>query len=289
MDDTSFTSGDIAAAATAAPAEASPASAPSTATPPGSGSDKPAGASSSPEEGPVPYARFREVNDERRQYDERLRRVDWAERLDREKVERALQLADRYERDKPGLYRELEPIVRQPTAPEPDLVTEDGRRLYSAEQAAKLVQFQLDQALAEQAQKFDARFGPIEQRDRQAQSAHQLETQISEAAQWPGFMDHLDEITAAVTEANRAGRRVDLKDLYIQIAVPKQIAKLTADDKTRREQERRALLDEMNTTAASGRSEVNPTRTPAARQIPNRDKSFGQLIRESVAEVASKR
>lgn len=271
MTDTLFTSDDIAAVATPPAADPSPA-APASPTMPTPAPTVPAKTTRSTEDtrGPLPYDRHEAIlRTTRDGYETRLKSTAWAERLDRQQVERAMALADLRERDPRRLYDELTPIVRTPDAPTPDLQTEDGKRLYSAEQAAALVRYELDRAFTERDQQVEARFGPIEARERQARTDQQLNTQIETATQWPGFTDHLDAVTEAIGQANADRRVLSLADAYIQVVVPKL-----------RDTERRAILKEMDTTSAAATGDVNPGRIPSARQVPDKDKPLTQLIAE---------
>lgn len=273
MDDTHISSDDIAVASQPAADPSSAAPAPLTSTTPASTVPAEPSRTTEDSRGPLPYDRHEAIlRTTRDGYETRLKSTAWAERLDRQQVEEALKLADLRARNPRQLYDELTPLVRTPTAPAPDLQTEDGRRLYSAEQAAALVRYELDRTLAEHDKSLEARIGPIEAAREQAATTERLQTQIDTASQWPGFMDHLDAVTAAVTAANAERRVLTLQDAYIQVVVPKL-----------RETERRAILAEMDTTAAATSEPINPGRPPRANRVADKDKPLTQLIAEEYA------
>ncbi len=110
-DTTDITSGDIATASKEASAEASPAPASQKPTATADASPTASPAASEPTKdayGPIPWERHELIlNNTRREYDGKLGKLSWAERLDRSKVERALQLADLYEQRPDALAEQL--------------------------------------------------------------------------------------------------------------------------------------------------------------------------------------
>lgn len=279
MDDT-FTSGDIAAAAkeSAAPAEASPAPQPTEpTTPPASATTTPgAQPDATKPEDRIPIADHKRVLETtRRDYDAKLNRLSWAERLDRDRVERALALAEQYERQQRQ--------VQTPERPKPNLQTEDGRQLYDAEQAAALVRYEVEQAVREMKEQFIGRLSPIEQTFAQGQQAAAIDAQIASASQWPDFDKHVDAITEVIADANERGERITLEQAYIRVAVPK-----FAQSREQLEpQIRKAILDELNTTSAAVKDTVNPSRRPPASPKADSEKSLTEMLQEEYAARAS--
>lgn len=281
MSDDTFTSGDIAAAASeaAAPAEASPA--PQTADP--SKADAPptaaptAVADATKPTGGIPEDRHKDILEKtRREYESKLSRLSWAERMDPERVERALRLADEHERQR------LASSTPQPKAPEPDLRTEDGRPLYSAEQAAALVRYEVEQASKALEDRFAQRFGPIEQSYHHGQQAAAIDAQIEEASAWPQFSDHLDAITDVIAQANSRGERVTLEQAYMRVVLPK----LASAREETLAAGRKAALAELEQSSAAVRDTVDPSRKPAASAKKDSDKSLTEMLEEEYAARA---
>lgn len=275
-----FTSDDIAAVA-----ESQPAGAPSAPhTPEASTTETPpiaaAGSAESPQDkrGSMPMDRHEAVlANARREYESKLARLSWAESLDPNSVARALALAELREAERGnGNGRTAE-------APVPDLKTEDGLPLYSATQAAALVRHEVQQAVEALRRDYDAKLTPLEQRSRQADVQEGLLAQIDKARAWAGFTDHIAEIAEALESASQRHEYLSLHDAYINVVVPK----LVASKESLMAEARKANLDEINKTTQQVKGDFNPGRSPSASHKADKDKSWGELIEETVSRLSA--
>lgn len=248
-------------------------------------------AATPPEPGPVPYPRFHEVNEERSRFKADLDKLAWARSIPETQAPVIAEFYQRFAGDPMGtLLGEVEAIAqadpryaqavksaaarwlganrqaRDLPMPEPDLETQDGRPLYSAAQAQKLMEWResrLQQQMAKQVQ-------PLEQFVKQAQ-IQQVRGEIQQQAQswaqqtfneWKGkphFVEYKAQIAQLMQERN-----IGLGDAYAEVLVTQVLPKLSA-------QERSAVVAQMQTKAAAGTA--SPARTPAASAQPA--KTFG--------------
>jgi hypothetical protein len=214
------------------------------------------------EPGPIPYPRFKEVNDKWTTASKELESLGWAKGVDPSLAQSAIQLLTRAQQNPLAFTEELESLRDHPqfgpqlrswaartlgfrnqprqempvaeTMPEPDLVFEDGRKAYSAEQLQKRDQFLLRQWES----KIDEKIQPLarkgEQVDRivaekefaaiQAKSQADAQSEIeSLKQQYPQFWEHRDRV-AEVMEANprytlsQAWAEVFVKDVGPKLA-----------------------------------------------------------------------
>lgn len=202
------------------------------------------------------------------------KRVDdlaWARGYDPDVVRRAVTMMEQQERVRGE--RAQTPPEPQPDAKDPA----SGELFYSPRQAALWAAWRADQIVSEKVKELEGRFGPIEQRFAQNDKQESLSRQIENAAQWPAFADHVDEITAAIVEANQQKRKLSLEDAYIRIVVPK----LAASKEVTLAEAKKAVLAEMNDTNNAAKDDLNPGRQPGSSR-----KSYDQMTtREIVAET----
>lgn len=219
-----------------------------TSTGPGtSGSDAPL-----PEGQPVPYDRFKTVN-------ERANRLAWAESHDPGEVEEATKLWRWFDQDPQGAYDYLTGAMRRgghlpPAAPAPQpgstprftdpstgrplpdvIIQETGQKFYSAEQADKLTDWKAAQ--------LEERIKAIEGSSLQTQTQQQARAMLAEAERWEGFRESAQEIY----DAMRKDKRLSLEGAYRRVVVPRlgQIA-------------RAAVIREMQGKADGGSGALNP-------------------------------
>ena len=294
MADDTFTSGDIAtaekssAAASPAPQTPAPETTPPAATVP-AGTPETAAAD---KHGPVPFERHEAVlSSTRREYDEKLSRLSWAERLDAERVTRALALQELYENDADGLYEALSKRRAPVSAePQPDSKSaETGELFYSPQQAAKWAVWEANRIVDERMKELDQRLGPIESERAQTKRTEGYIAQIDEAQTWKGFSENIEAVTAALAAAKEAGKPISLKDAYIQVVVPT-LGVTEADlRKTLEPEIRKAILAEINSTTQRATSDLNPTRMPAGERKANKDRSLKDLVSETAQELSAAR
>lgn len=282
MNDTDFTSGDIAQAEKPA-VEAPPAS---------TTQEKPATADASTtvspgttekptdQFGPIPWERHELIlNNTRRGYEDKLHGLSWAEQLKREEVEQALALRELARRDPAALVQHLS--KRSENAPSADARDERGEAFYSPQQAAALARYEVQKAIGELRAELGDRLTPIESERIQSKQYESLSNQIQAASAWPGFGDHLDAITEAIAQANTRREELSLHEAYIKVVAPK-----LADASATREAElKKKWLAEQWDTSARAKADINPQRLPAATRKPNKDKSFPEIIAETREEL----
>lgn len=244
----------------------------------------PAGASSSDATGasgaddqPVPYARFKEVN-------EKYSKLKWAEDFgdsDPETIRAQVALA-KWANDDPRGFNayyqsqlEAHGIIQRPQQPtngngraepagppQPDYRDpQTGLTVYSAEQAQKLVQYYVDQ----QDQKWEKRIGPTEKFLGSAQvqmRARQEASQIlSEASKWP----HFESNKGAIFEEMRKNPRIGLETAYRRVVIPTL--------------ESRARQDVIaSTEAKTGATTISPSSAQGGGKEDLTKKTFGQLL-----------
>ena len=231
-----------------------------------------------PIEGPVPYARFKEINESKKQLEESLNRLKWAETVDRTEYEAGARIGQMYRQDRAGFFRQVlaeagaDPQVRselaralgtraQPVAQveapiEPDIpVMDDQGRVVSQAFSADRVKQYVTRAVAEALQR---EVSPLRQTvesveaERQALAQRQqVETSATAAyttaTAWPHFKTH----EAAIATAFQAHPEWTLQGAYIAVVVPKLQA-----------QEQAATLDDLTTKAAA--RTVNPSAASVA-------------------------
>lgn len=209
------------------------------------------------EPGPIPYPRFKEVNDKAGQYAKELEALGWAKGIDPTHAQQAIQLLKRAQANPLAFTEELESLRDHPTIgpqlrswaartlgtrtasrptesvvdetmPDPDLVFEDGRKSYSADQMLKVIQF----AQKQWESKIDEKVAPLAHKSAATEQyvADQVYASIKTKAgadakseietlqqQYPQFEAHKTAI-ADVMEANPT---FTLKQAWAQVFIDK--------------------------------------------------------------------
>jgi hypothetical protein len=262
----SFPSGDTGGSTAVAD---SPPAQPSTAASSAGASDQPVDGDQSAQPGPIPYERFKQVN-------EGYQKLRWAEQYDPSIVEQRQRFFQWLDTDPVGAHNYLTDYLTRAGAlqqqqaqqpndgrPQPDVVVpETGQKFYSAEAAEKLAKWQAEQLINE-------RVGPLErslqqvEADRYTERARaQARSAILEAETWPYYKDHEGEILKAM----EADKRLSLEGAYRRVVLP-----------NIRTLERKAVLAEMNQKPSA--STVNPGSKSAASRQDLTKKSWGELLR----------
>lgn len=214
------------------------------------------------EPGPIPYTRFKEVNDKWTTANKELESLGWAKGVNPQLAQSAIQLLTRAQGNPLAFTEELEALrdhpefgpqlrswaartlgtrvsSRPPEAgvdegmPEPDLHFEDGRKSYTSEQLAKRDAWLLKQWES----KIDERIAPIAKKGEAAEKyvAEQVYAGLKAQAevtgkseidalaqQYPQFNEHRDDVRA-VMEANPA---YSLKQAWWEVYADKLGSKL---------------------------------------------------------------
>lgn len=206
--------------------------------------------------GPIPYTRFKEVNDKWTTANKELESLGWAKGVNPQLAQSAIQLLTRAQQNPLAFTEELEslrdhpvlgPQLRswaartlgfrnaprqadvQPEAmPEPDLVFEDGRKSYTSEQMAKRDQWLLKQWES----KIDEKLSPLAQKTHANEQfvAQQVFDGIKAKAnadakseldtirqQYPQFAEHESDVKAAMI----ADDKLTLKQAWAQVFIDK--------------------------------------------------------------------
>lgn len=251
----------------------------------------------------IPYARFREVNEERSTFKGKLDKLAWAEQFPEHAGPVVSQFFQNYNTDPVGtLIREMEAHAQadpnyaqavrsaaarwlgaargqqqaQEVMPEPDLQAQDGTLVYSAPQAQKLMEWRerrLQQTIAQQIQ-------PLQQRAAEAE-AQRIRAEIQENAnqwasqtyaQWrqrPHFEENKKEI-AALMQQHGYG----IADAYADVLTQRVLPTISAS-------ERSSVVASLQQKAVAGTT--NPARGPAQGQA--RPKDFAEAMRNLTSAV----
>jgi hypothetical protein len=253
----------------------------------------PAGVSSSDGTGtsggddqPVPFARFKEVND-------KYAKTRWAEDFgdsNPEEIRAQVALAKWANDDPRGFYEYYSSQLRahgilpppsehangngrQPAAPEgppgPDYRDpQTGLTVYSAEQAQKLVQYYIDQ----QDQKWEKRLGPTEKflgsAQVQMRARNEAAQILQDARQWP----HFETNRPAIFDAMKRNPRLSLETAYRQVVVPTLEARARQDVIASTEAKTGATTISPSSSQGSGREDLTkvPIRTLLRREFQKR-------------------
>lgn len=274
------------------PGDASPASAATTVLPTDAGSPA--------NRGPVPYDRFSEVNARMQAAEKRAKENDaylWAKGLDQRIVTetvqwraKALSDPDRFIRD---VYTQATPAMQAKfrkefggapapadQEPQPDLQTDTGQPVYSAKQQAAWMEWR-DQR---QQAAFDQRLAPLqaelnrgkEERARvesKAKAQTFATSTVKDAAEWPGFTDHVvaigEELSRMPLATSEAEEALFLSRAYMTVYRRDVLPGL------HKSAEERAIAT-MQTKAAAG--SAHPGRATTAPN-PNKPKTLGEALR----------
>lgn len=204
----------------------------------------------------VPYVRFKDINDKWTTASKELEALGWAKGVDPRLAQSAIQLLTRAQGNPLAFTEELEALRDHPqfgpqlrswaartlgfrnqprqdapvaeSMPEPDLVFEDGRKAYSAEQLAKRDQFLLTQWES----KIDEKVAPLANKSAatekyvadqvyagiKAKADSDAKTELdSLRTQYPQFKDHEADIKALMI----ADSSLTLKQAWAQVFVDK--------------------------------------------------------------------
>lgn len=225
---------------------------------------QPASETTTPAEpGPIPYNRFKEVNERAQAASKELEALGWAKGVNPQLAQSAIQLLQRAQGNPLAFTEELETLRDHPQfgpqlrswaartlgfrnaprqdmpveeqEPQADIPLEDGRRVYSAEQQHKREQWLLKQWES----KIDEKIAPIAKNGEHANQfvANQIEqtikTQAASSAkseidalrqQYPQF----DEHKSAVADVMEANPTYTLKQAWAEVFVEKVGPKLAA-------------------------------------------------------------
>ena len=248
-----------------------------------------------PAGGPLPWERHKAILEKtRKEYDEKLAKLSWAEKLgpqDPEKVAerlRVLELAEKYPAEfaariakDPRFSQYLQPPTPQPKAPTqdeqmptPDIELEDGRKFYSADQQFKLMEWQQRQ--------IEKRYAPIETQFRGQQAwntALQKNAQLlADARTWEGFTENEAAIKAAMMKDVRA----TLESAYRNVVIPK----LKSDRAAIDAEARKTILAELNSKSSA--STEQPGRTAVTAPKTYRRGQTEDAVRDAFNELAGK-
>jgi hypothetical protein len=163
------------------------------------------------------------------------------------------------------------PAPRQASAGiEPDVRLPDGSLGYSQEAFERLLDAKMQAREAALEQKFSQRIQPFEDIRRQEALTNQALTRVhatvTAAQKWPGFVEHQEEITAAVL----ADKTLSLDDAYRNVV----FGKLSAS----REEQRKQFIAEMQTKPNA--SQAKPS--GAAKPAPG-NRTIEEIITQSIA------
>ena len=227
--------------------------------------------------GPLPLERHKAILEKTRQDYES--RYGWARDLDRQRIEKLVQLGDLLDHDPRAAYdlmgstlkraglldREPGGTRKDEGPPAPDLFTEDGRGAYSAERLQDVLQHFLTP--------YEKRLADIEGRARYADVARgakqEADAIFARASQWPFFEEHRE----AIWEAMRDNQQLSLHDAYIQVVVPRVSAA-----------SRKSTLTDITRKAAAGGTS-RPGNGAAALPGNPADKEWTELFKEEFARL----
>lgn len=185
----------------------------------------------------------------------------------------------------PAPERSEQPPPQPRAMPQPDLQFSDGRRAYSAEGAADLIDWATDNLRAEWDQMLAARLGPMESTHaavRGAQmraEANQVASDvISEASTWAYFEDFREEIANLMQQ----DKRVTVHSAYNRLLQER----LKTEPAKIREQARQATLQEIRSTTRNGGASIVPGQAIVAEKRKGSgglDDLFEQAVNRALA------
>lgn len=273
------TNGEIAAPGdNSAPAGASPAQRTPEATETADPSTRAAAAAPAKPETSIPLTEHERIIGG---FHKRVDELSWARAYDPDTVRRAVTLMEQQERvDREGRARAQTPPEPQPDAKDPT----SGELFYTPKQAAAWAVWRADQLFAAKVEELTGRLGPLEERFAASDKQESLGRQIEAAAAWPAFAENVDEITAAIVQANKENRKLTLEDAYIRIVAPK----LAASKEITYAEATKAVLAKMNDTNAAAHDEVNPSRQPGSARKPYDKMTTREIVTETRKELEAK-
>lgn len=221
------------------------------------------------EPGPIPFARFKQVND-------RYQSLKWAEAHDPNRVSQQKAFFDWLDTDPEGAFRYLEDYLSRAGAIHraagngqgqrigPDVVIpETGQRFYSADAHERSLQ----RAVKEAEERINQRLSPIEQSLTVNRARSEAQRLLSVAETWPFYKDHESDILHAM----QADQRLSLEGAYNRVVVPRI-----------RQLERQTILAEMKQKPDA--STVNPGAVSATDKRNVSKLSFSDIFRREMAK-----
>jgi len=308
--DTESSSQDASPASESVPASESSEEAPAQDAGPAT-EDAPASSDSSspPEEfelpvgGSIPVPRVRKILENARakgraEVEQQLQTLAWAKEVDRAQAEEAMRVyqfanqnpvefyravTERLRSD-PTLRTEVERIwqpAQQPAAapqqsdrPEPDVLLEDGRLVYSATQMEKLLDWK--ERLIEG--QISQRLEPIEKERKLTAQMHRIEAEskrvYEDVVKWPGMADA--ENRKAVAEL-MISQRIPVDVAYRQVVLPK-----LTDTKSIEERVRKQVLAELK---LKGRASTENPQRVASSSENYKGKSIREILEATADEL----
>jgi len=261
-------------------------------------------ASEEGQRGPIPYDRHKAVLTKQRgeaevaakAFEDYRTRVAWAEQVDQGQYQQQQQLLQELNSNPIDFLRKLQreieahphlgPQLQQPAAfqmPEPFLQSQDGKPVYTAEQAQQIRdhdQATFEARLAEQAQTLGARQDRLEQVEQQrmavsqaAQTSAGIMTQMRQDPTFVKYEKDVQEAFAAMPNRHREiGVQGALLEAYQQVIRTKVLPSLKKESKTE-------TLNTLQKKAAAGT--VNPSSGAAmASTRPRNQKELAKLMEE---------
>lgn len=229
------------------------------------------------EPGPIPYGRFKQVND-------RYNALKWAEGYDADRVSQQQALFDWLDRDPEGAFKYIEDYLSRagaikrnngagntgnvPDHTGPDIVIpETGQRFYSADAHERSLQHAIKAA----EDRISQRLGPIEQSLTINRARAEAQNMLAEAETWPYYKDHEGDILREM----QADKRLSLEGAYRRVVLPKV-----------RQLERQAILAEMKQKPEA--STINPGAVTTTDKRELSKLSFSDLFRREMAKRGGK-
>lgn len=252
--------------------------------------------------GSIPVPRVRKILENARakgraEVEQQLQALAWAKEVDRAQAEEALRVyqfansnpvefyravTERLRSD-PGLRAEVERIwqpAQQPAAepksdrPEPDVLLEDGRLVYSANQMEKLLEWK--ERLIEG--QISQRLEPLEKERKLTAQMQRIEAEskrvYEDVVKWPGMADA--ENRKAVAEA-MTSQRIPVDVAYRQVVLPK-----LTDTKSIEERVRKQVLAELKLKGRA--STENPQRVVSSPET-FKGKSIREILEATAEEL----
>lgn len=209
-------------------------------------------------------------------FHKRLDALQWATNYTPEQVRKALDTADRYEREQ----AERERAKSTPSVPQADLRTEDGTKMFSEEQNMAAIEYAVNKAVGALREELGSRLSPFETEHQERERINRDVSQIQEALTWKGFEQHMPVVTKAIAEANAKGQTLSVRDAYILHVVPL-LADATDATIAKKKEE---WLAELNATTTKTTNEVIPGRTPASSRKKDTEMSISELFADEQAK-----
>ena len=261
--------------------------------------------------GPVDYERFTEVNERMKAAEKRSKDIEgqlealaWAKELSRDSVADLARWKQHALVDPAGFFTELmrtapphiqqlmrsefarQLATRNDPEPPPDLMTEGGQRVYSADQLRKWHDWR---ARAQQGE-FAKQLEPLRrelsesrqqrmQATAEAQSKAFAGTAVERAQKWPHFQDHIDAIAEEyakqpIGRGTPEEEMLALHEAYVTVLETKVFPTISETA------QQKAIADFQTKAAASTEQ---PGR--ATTSTPTRPKSLGEALRAEAAKV----